>query len=611
MPHPRPGLPEPRVCAELRQCHAGFVQALKDELREVDARRRKDSFEVDEGEGLGAPYGRWQYRFQLVTAPGRIRAGQEVGYEANGSLLRAVVEERTDDSVVVGVYIDLGPRAPSGRLLVDSSWLLGALMLRVEGLDCRLAAGGDSGFNFHAAARALGLTDLSSVVPPREPGKGSLNQDQEHAVARCRVASSTYVWGPPGTGKTHTLIEALVAVARDGQRALLLAPTNQAVDLLLERGDPAFQREAWWRDGAVIRVGPPDSLTLSDSLSGTYYFDYLLRRWGVEDRGSPQAERLLRSASVVATTVHQTYLSRQLMDLSWDVVVVDEASMVNPITLFVAAGLGERTVIAGDFRQLPPVSLSRTPAARAWLAQDPFAVVGIPQDLERGDFPDYLVMLRTQYRMAPGLTKLVSSAYGDSLFDSASVLARPQGLLGRSSLFYVDSGRLPSHVEITRRGSRRNPTHAVLVSKLLARLLHPNRLAPTDLRQVLCATPFVDQAHLLTTVLRKRFGASSPSVRTVHRCQGEEADVVLLDLVDSRSAPLSRFLSAEDFAQEGGRLLTVALTRARQHLVVVADMDHLAHSTRAGSVAQGLVRDLRRLGREIPIEWVMKAEMAV
>jgi superfamily I DNA and/or RNA helicase len=302
---------------------------------------------------------------------------------------------------------------------------------------------------------------------------------------------------------------------------------------------------------------------------------------------------------MVVTTVHQTFLSPLLTDTRWDVVIVDEASMIPPVSLYVATGLGDRAIIAGDFRQLPPVVLSRSAAANAWLRRDAFDVVGIPDDVERGDYPPYLVMLTQQYRMAPGICELVSDAYDGQLTTDPGVIQRPAGPLGPHDVLFVDSGQHGARVEVLRSGSRQNATNVAMTESLLERMLERRVIGRDELRRVMVITPFVAQAELYYETLRKRFGRAAPGIRTVHRSQGREADIVLLDLVDARNEDVSRFLRASSYRSEGGRLLTVGVTRARQHLIVIADFEHLLTAPDTGSVARHILQRVVATGKQI------------
>src|SRR5690606_35996318 len=108
----------------------------------------------------------------------------------------------------------------------------------------------------------------------------------------------------------------------------------------------------WWRDGAVVRVGPSDGVTLPGPLRDRYFLDRVVeRRIGdrCDDRSRyrRECERVVSHARVTAATIHQGYLSPLLTEGAWDVLMVDEASMVAGATLYAAAGLARRVVIAG------------------------------------------------------------------------------------------------------------------------------------------------------------------------------------------------------------------------------------------------------------------------
>jgi superfamily I DNA and/or RNA helicase len=134
---------------------------------------------------------------------------------------------------------------------------------------------------------------------------------------------------------------------------------------------------------------------------------------------------LIREARLVVTTVHQAFLSPLLAESRFDVLIVDEASMVQPVALYLAAGLAKRSIVAGDFRQLPPVVCAKSVSANAWLRRDAFEAAGIPDDVKRGDYPPYLVVLTQQYRISEGICSLVAAAYDAGLTTDHSVHSRP------------------------------------------------------------------------------------------------------------------------------------------------------------------------------------------
>src|SRR5690606_34171619 len=102
------------------------------------------------------------------------------------------------------------------------------------------------------------------------------------------------------------------------------------------------------------------------------------------------------------------------------------------------------------------------------------------------------------------------------------------------------------------------------------------------------------------TTLRQRFGRAAPIVRTIHRSQGREADVVIFDLTDASNHSVSRFFTANDYRDESARLLTVAITRARKHLVVLGDMPYMLSSPGTGRLTRELLQEVLR-GRSLDV----------
>lgn len=604
---------------DMRSVHEEFDRAIDDELEAIERSRRIDVVVTGSGIRVPAVPEGLVYRFHHEGRSGALRPGKEVAFEIEDGYWPGVVIRCTADAVFVRFDADLGESTPHGRLLADSRWLLRALQRRLRTLRQQ---GNIAGMPFNAgvAARALGIGNLmpggGSIVGASAPRVSGLNREQQQLIETAFRLPSVALWGPSGTGKSEVALALVLALIAAGQRVLLLAPTNAAVDDLLERGESRFRGEEWFADGAVLRVGPIEGVTLGSRLKHDLCLvEVVKRRLGnsstvARDAVERASLQLVRRARLVAATMTQAYLSPLLIQAHWDVLVVDEASMVSPATLFTAAGLADRCVIAGDFRQLPPVVTGDSVAVRSWLARDPFEVLGIPDDIERGDYPPYLVMLREQYRMAPGICELVSDSYDGRLVTHRSVLDRPSGPLGDKAVFYVDTGPAGSRVEIDRAGSRFNAVNVDISVGLLQRLLEREVLARSDLQRVLVVTPFAAQAHQLSRRMRQQFGRYTPAVRTIHRAQGREADLVLLDLVESRGQSASRFFAARTVREDGGRLLNVAVTRARQHLIILGDLQHLATSRDVGAFARSLVSSVLVTGRSIPVASLLPSRRA-
>lgn len=592
--------------SEARDLHVEMVRGLADELDAVERRGGSSYVVVSSGTRIGGSGG-FRYRFPVTDGrTGGLRPGAEVGFDDGTDLVGGVVIYRGSDHVMVALNDDVGPRTLPGRLIADSRWLLLAQKRRLQTIDS-LVRSGSAAFNVRTALRAAGIDDLSVRAPITTPACPSptLNDEQRQLIETAHDCLTTVLWGPGGTGKTYTLIELVSSLVAGGLRVLYLAPTNLSVDGLLESGESRFSQQSWWRDGAIVRLGPSDGVTLPGPLRDRYFLERVVaRRLGERcddwSRYRRECERVVRHAHVIAATIHQSYLSPLLTDGAWDVLIVDEASMVAGATLYAAAGLARRVVIAGDFRQLSPIALSNSVAARAWLRRDPFDVFGVPDAIAHGDYPDYLVMLRQQFRMAPDIASLASAAYDHQLTTHPSVLNRTPGPFGSDAVLYVDTHAARPRVAITRGGSRSNLVHADMLCELLHTSLTQHVLSRDQLREVLVLTPFVAQAHLLQTTLRQRLGRAAPAVRTIHRAQGREADVVILDLTDASNRSVSRFFTANDYRAENARLLTVAITRARKHLVVLGDLPHMLSNRVTGRLTRELLEAVLR-GRSLDV----------
>ena len=305
---------------------------------------------------------------------------------------------------------------------------------------------------------------------------------------------------------------------------------------------------------------------------------------------------LLAKCKVLGTTIHQTFLSRHLTR-QYDVVVIDEASMVQSAQAYVAAGLARprvgRVVIAGDYRQLPPVFHATSARAHAWLGTDIFHTVGIPADLERDDTPPYVATLDVQYRMSSGICTLVSDLfYEGRLRTDRSVRQRASlpSPLGNTDVFTIDSTPMAPRVRLTADKSRVNEKHVMIIEDLLA-FLDSGGVIGGDESSVAIITPFRAQADALRRRFGSRYRGRRVSITTGHRSQGGEADIVIFDLTDAPGSFVSGFLVASDLSAAGPRLINVGMSRARHQLYVVGAMEYLERA--GGHVAVKLVHALR------------------
>jgi superfamily I DNA and/or RNA helicase len=461
-----------------------------------------------------------------------------------------------------------------------------------------------------------------------ETGSGGLNPSQQAAVARILSANDlAIVHGPPGTGKTTTLVQAIKAlVRRDGERVLVVAPSNTAVDLLSEKlADEGLN---------VLRVGNPArvserllSLTLDSRMaehSGIKEIKKLKkkasefrdiahkykRNFGKAEREQRKAlfdearnvlkevERLeqyilddvVAKAQVVAATLvganHYT-----VRGLRYRTVVIDEAGQALEPACWIPILKAERVVLAGDHCQLPPTIKSEEAArglaatqTRGGTGQSTQDVMGQPIQgglsttlLEKNValHPEAVVLLEEQYRMHTAIMSYSSGVfYADRLKAHPSVASH---LLfeGDGPLAFVDTAGC-GFDEKPEGSGLANPEEAAFLIKHVTRLV--NELSgrfgqDSEFPTIAIISPYRNQVHLLqelllhSSVLRRY--THKITVNTIDSFQGQERDIVYIGMTRSNADNKIGFLS--DI-----RRMNVAMTRARKKLVVIGDSSTLS-----------------------------------
>ncbi|GAA4912581.1 hypothetical protein GCM10023334_012110 [Nonomuraea thailandensis] len=508
------------------------------------------------------------------------------------------------------------PMTNEATLRTDLSWLLNEQSKRLSEL-----VNGGPGFNAVAALAAVTPPDAGAPWhQPLPSGPSGLNQGQRRAVQIALTHGVTWLWGPPGTGKTTTLAALIAELCSRGKRVLLAAPTNAALDVAIQA---LLKRRPDLAAGTLVRIGQPADQTLTRSVladeiaaargapvaqrrveagtelrEGRKNLDALKKREltrteetsrlrletqiaelqelvsALDSKLKEVRRQVCRDATVVAATAHQLPLET-LKGLTFDVVVLDEASMTTAALAMLVAGAGNgHTIIAGDFRQLPPVVVADTPEAQAWLHCSPFEKAGIPGMVSARKDPPRLATLTRQYRMRQVIGDIVSTAFYDNRLQTSSTTAgravRSKASWAKGELVVIDTTSLCSRTA-RRQGSlsRYNLAHAQLAASLVD-------IALPTAQDLGLITPFAPQARLLESLLpedRLKDWAAS----TVHRFQGGERDIIVYDTVDTGLGvkPLNRWFTEGHEGSEGTRLLNVAASRARDHLVVIGSMDTL------------------------------------
>ena len=562
-------------------------------LRDNGGRRYK----VTDGQLIGRSGEGFAYSFNLEAelflsedAPITVTVGNE---RTKGNILSC-----EDFQVLAILESSIGDRVSSAFISVEP-WKL------LESLNERLAT-----INRRNNAIALKLVEEGPQLRTEEPIE-DVDTGQESAMEHALRDPITVIWGPPGTGKTHTMANIAIEFLEADKTVLAVSHSNISVDgvvskvaeLMRRRGmDDALDRGEVLRFGHVrdeslakdtevvsynvaLKEKPREAAKLKKLLeekeelrkSGGFRTD---RRVKVEQeikrikKSIAEDEReCVERAKFVATTVSRVYANKIFEGKSYDVVMFDEVSMAYvPQVVCVAMFASERLVCVGDFRQLAPIA--QGPSSKKALSRDIFWYLGICDERQRAHFHPWLVMLNEQRRMHPGISAFSSKRfYGGLLKDHESVAHARDGIVDGTpypgeAMNLIDLGGTPCMAGKNSDNSRFNILSAAIAFATAITAEADNEC------DVGIITPYVAQVRLVRAMIqdyRGRRRKTSVSCATVHQFQGSERDVIVMDLVESFPSAKPGILMSSNENGSVDRLTNVAVTRARGKLVTVAN----------------------------------------
>ncbi len=318
---------------------------------------------------------------------------------------------------------------------------------------------------------------------------------------------------------------------------------------------------------------------------------------------------VLKEARIVGATVTRTYL-RPTEFAAFDAVIIDEASMILLPAVFHAAGLAtERVVVAGDFRQLPPIVQTEQEALHRILSPDVFHTSKVARDADNGSPPRFSKLM-TQYRMDDALCRPISAAFYKGKLQTAAdrkavSISLPEPFSRRLTI--IDTSRIWPFATRNIFKSRFNLMHALAIRNLVLHFRDSNCIKDDHGRGTIgLCTPYAAQAKLLREVLKSYGLEKTVRASTVHGFQGDERSVLVLDLVDSigeRNAGI--FLQANRLDDIGAKLQNVALSRAKEAIIIVANLTFLDAKLPGDAILRGLLHDVQRAGRIIDVRDVL------
>jgi superfamily I DNA and/or RNA helicase len=316
----------------------------------------------------------------------------------------------------------------------------------------------------------------------------------------------------------------------------------------------------------------------------------------IEEKISALRKSVIDDARVLGATCTKTYLS--VKDIGqFDIVIIDEASTVMLPMAWLAAGLSrERVVICGDFRQIPPIVQTEQESIFDILARDVFDAAGVKKDQER------LMMLDTQYRMDPEICGLISEPmYQGRLHTFAGRTGFDKTLPAPfdRALTIIDTSDLWPFESQNAFFSRFNLMHALLARNLIWHFEREGAIA-NDNDLGVC-TPYSSQAKLIQKILEGERLDQHTQVGTVHRFQGDERRIILLDIPESYGGSwnLGQFVQGLPPDHVGARLINVAVSRAQDHFIVMANLTYLDKKLPSSSLLRSVLFDVQEKGKVV------------
>ena len=419
-----------------------------------------------------------------------------------------------------------------------------------------------------------------------------LNSTQESAVNKVLCTRDVaIVHGPPGTGKTTTLVEAIYETLHREPQVLVCAQSNTAVDWISEKLVD--------RGVSVLRIGNPTRVN-DKMLSFTYERRFeshpaypelwsirkelrqlhgkarrgtYEEREGVRSRMSRLRDRatalevqinadLFDSAHVIASTLVSSN-HRVLAGRRFGTLFIDEAAQALEAACWIAIRKADRVVLAGDHQQLPP-TIKCYDAARSGLERTLMETVVTRK-------PETVSLLTTQYRMNEAIMRFSSDwFYGGQL--QAAPEVRHRGILDWDTpISWIDTSEMDFNEEFVGESfGRINRQEAdLLLSELEKYIVRIGGQRILDERiDFGLISPYKAQVEYLRGKLRGsavlRPYRHLMTVNTVDGFQGQERDVIFISLVRANDEGQIGFLG--DL-----RRMNVAMTRARMKLVILGD----------------------------------------
>ncbi|MBP2241086.1 hypothetical protein J2Z40_001648 [Cytobacillus eiseniae] len=561
-------------------------------------------------------------------APLKVPVGSAVKIEWGKKITDGRILSSEGKSVIIEIAENLGASLSEVYMMYDPWELLDQLFQRLD--------------EMKESKRKRGR--IKRLMDPSMPAKhptDKIKSTVHELILRTKYNPITFVWGPPGTGKTYTLARTAANKYLKNQQVLVLSHSNQAVDVLMAEVSLFLEKNSHLHEGDLLRYGSQDGAAIQKRpfLTATHLIEkhhadlakekvglieerrlikgdlsqsfskrdseYLL---SVEKKLTSVLEKIrqkelefLKEAKIIGTTLAKAASDPAIYEKEYDLVVIDEASMAYvPQTAF-AVSLAKRAIICGDFKQLPPIASARHPLVSEWLREDVFRKSGVAEWVDKGILHPHLFLLKEQRRMHPEISSFTNKYIYHSLVgDHKSVLKLKSGIAEKqpfkeSASILIDTSGAGEYCLTDRFSKSRINLWQMLLS---FQLIYESYVGGA--KSIGYVTPYRAQAVLMEKLLsewdeKEHFDADIIAA-TVHRFQGSERDVMIFDTVDSFPQDRASMLLT---GKESERLLNVAITRTKGKFIQLCDYHYVQNKVYRNKMWRKLVEHQRAEGKSI------------
>ena len=384
------------------------------------------------------------------------------------------------------------------------------------------------------------------------------------------------VHGPPGTGKTTTLVQAVIELLKQNKRILVATPSNAAADHMtkslleftnkvvrvgniarvdddLEKHTLAMKVQVSEEAKLIKEYHKELNKVLKQANSFKRSFGHnerqerrnlrsevKLYRKQIKELEKFSYERILSQSRVAVGTLIglcRTEIKAQ----KWDVVIIDEAAQAFEPACWAVASFGSRLILAGDHKQLPPTLMQQ------FSVKTPYQTL---QEKIVEKNPAVVTFLDAQYRMDSIIKEFSNQQFYEGKLKSEIDVS----LSVDEPLVFIDTAGCGFDEEL-KDGSRFNSGETNLVQKIMG-------VIGNEFSSIGVVSPYSVQVKYLRDVLKEVI--SEKDIQTIDGFQGQERELIIISLVRSNSEGKIGFL--QDY-----RRMNVALTRAKKKLIVIGD----------------------------------------